>query len=337
VITSTTFHLGVDAGNSKTAAAVAGSDGAILGVGREGQGDIYGAKSPQAAVDAVLGAIQTALSEAGIEPGRLTSAAFRLAGIDWPEDNAFWQETIDRHLPGIGGVSILNDGFAAIRCGEPSGVGVAIVSGTAAAVAARGPAGEEWSLSFWLQDNLGAGGLGHAALRAVCLADLGMAPPTALTGKLLAYFGRPDVESLLHFFTGREQPGTWLHHASAAKEVTRAAAEGDAVACQIVEAQCERLAEYAATAAVRVGFDLEGDEIPVVLAGSVLTGTGSPVAERLAEALKARFGTAGPRLAVFPPLVGSVLDALAEADVAITPAVLERLRASVPPAEFLRT
>lgn len=333
-----TFHLGVDAGNSKTAAAVADGTGVILGVGREGQGDIYGAKSPQAAVDAVLGAIRIALSEAGISSERLASAAFRLAGIDWPEDNEFWQATIDRHLPGIGTVSILNDGFAAIRCGEPSGVGVAVVSGTAAAVAARGPSGQEWSLSFWLQDNLGAGGLGHSALRAVCLAELGMAPKTALTGRLLAYFDRSDVESLLHFFTGREQPGSWLHHASAAKEVTKAAAEGDAVACQIVEAQCERLADYAATAAVRVGFDPSaGAEIPVVLAGSVLTGTGSPVAETLAAALRARFETAGPRLAVFPPLAGSVLDALAEAGVAITPAVLERLRASVPPAEFLRT
>lgn len=331
------FHLGVDAGNSKTAAAVADSTGTLLGVGREGQGDIYGAASPQAAVDAVLGAIRTALSSAGISPGQLTSAAFRLAGIDWPEDNAFWQETIDRCLPGIGAVSILNDGFAAIRCGEPSGVGVAIVSGTAAAVAARGPGGREWSLSFWLQDNLGAGGLGHAALRAVCLADMGMAPPTSLTAKLLAYFGRPDVESLLHFFTGREQPGSWLHHASAAKEVTKAAAEGDAVACQIVETQCSRLAEYAATAAGRVGFDLAAAEVPVVLAGSVLTGTGSPVAASLATALKARFETALPRLAVLPPLAGSVLDALAEAGVEITPAVLERLRASVPPAEFLRT
>jgi N-acetylglucosamine kinase-like BadF-type ATPase len=331
-----TWHLGVDAGNSKTAAAVCDGGGAILGVGRQGCGDIYGAPSPRAAVDAVLGAVRDALSQTGIRPDRLTSAAFRLAGVDWPEDHAFWVATLARDLPGLGRVSVLNDGFAALRCGEPSGAGVAVVAGTAAAVAARGPGGAEWSLSFWLQDNLGAGGLGQSALRAVCLAELGMAPPTALTARLLALFERDDVEGLLHFFTGREQPGTWLHHALAAKEVTRAAADGDAVACEIVRGQCERLAEYAAVAAARVGFP-GAPEVPVVLAGSVLTGNGSPVTAALTRALAERFPAASPRLTVFPPVVGAVLDALAEAGVEIGPAVLERVRDTVPPADFLRT
>lgn len=331
------MHLGVDAGNSKTVAVVCDSDGTILGFGRQGNGDIYGAASPQAAVDAVTSAIQIALTAAETSIGDLASAAFRLAGVDWPEDHAFWVDTLAARLPALRQVSILNDGFAAIRCGEPSGVGVAVVSGTAAAVAARGPAGQEWSLSFWLQDNLGAGGLGQTALRAVCLAELGMAPPTVLTERLLAFFGKDDVESLLHFFTGREQPGSWPHHAMAAKEVTRAAAGGDAVALRIVRSQCERLAEYAAVAATRVGFGSEHGEVPVVLAGSVLTGDGSPMGSLLAEALQARFPAARPRLAVLPPLIGAALDAIAEAGVAIGPAVLARVRETMPPAEFLRT
>ena len=36
--------LGVDAGNSKTVALVAGPDGEVLGAGRGGPGDIYGAQ-----------------------------------------------------------------------------------------------------------------------------------------------------------------------------------------------------------------------------------------------------------------------------------------------------
>ena len=42
--------LGVDGGNTKTLALIVRGDGAILGAGRAGCGDIYGAGSPTAAI-----------------------------------------------------------------------------------------------------------------------------------------------------------------------------------------------------------------------------------------------------------------------------------------------
>ena len=80
------FMLGVDGGNTKTLALVARDDGMILGTGRAGCGDIYGAGSPGAAVAEIERAVSAALREAGIQPTDLSAGAFSLAGADWPED-----------------------------------------------------------------------------------------------------------------------------------------------------------------------------------------------------------------------------------------------------------
>src|SRR5215207_3134038 len=80
------FMLGVDGGNTKTLALVARDDGVILGTGRAGCGDIYGASSPAAAIAEIENAVNAALREAGIEHDELSAGAFSLAGADWPED-----------------------------------------------------------------------------------------------------------------------------------------------------------------------------------------------------------------------------------------------------------
>ena len=78
--------LGVDGGNTKTVALVAQADGTVVGAGRAGCADIYGAESPEAAIDAIAGAAQSALEAAGATGADLAAAVFCLAGADWPED-----------------------------------------------------------------------------------------------------------------------------------------------------------------------------------------------------------------------------------------------------------
>lgn len=318
-------YLGVDAGNSKTVALVCDESGRVCGSGRSGNGDIYGARTAEAAIEAVLDAV----AQAGGSGCR--GAAFRLAGVDWPEDHELWTRVIADRLPLNGPVSIANDGFAAIRCGEASGVGVAVVCGTGPAVAARGRDGTEWSASFWIQDVLGANALGEEALRAVYRAELGIAPPTALTGELLTLFGERDVAGLLHLFTQRVGRPHWTEPSRAARAICQLACEGDAVAAGLVREQARRFADYAAVAASKVGFD---GEVPVVLSGSVLTAPGSPMATELVAALPAGFTR---RTAHLPPVAGAVLDALAESGVHIGREVIRELTDSAPPPEFLRT
>ncbi len=338
------FYLGVDAGNSKTLALLCDAAGRVVGSGRSGNGDIYGAASEQAAVDAVVAAVNEALTSAQADPRQVDTAAFRLAGIDWPEDHAYWLEALDDRLPALGELarlgrcSIANDGFAAIRCGEPSGIGVAVVCGTGSAVAGRGPTGDEWSMSFWIQDEVhGAGAMVAQALRAVYRAELGLGPETALTKRLLGYFGYADVEQMLHEFTRRHPTPLSRPGHTAAREVFKAAVEHDEVALGILRGQGEHLARYARLTAERVGFRADVDEVPVVLAGSVLSADASPVAAALVEALPRCFAGVRPRLATLPPVAGATLDALAEAGIAITGNLVETLRGTAPPPAFVMT
>src|SRR5213078_4437277 len=72
--------LAVDGGNTKTLAVVCDADGRTLGAGRAGCGDIYGASSPDAAIDAIVTACGQALEGAGARAADVQAAVFSLAG-----------------------------------------------------------------------------------------------------------------------------------------------------------------------------------------------------------------------------------------------------------------
>jgi N-acetylglucosamine kinase-like BadF-type ATPase len=328
--------LGVDGGNSKTAALACLATGEVIGAARSGCGDIYGAAGEPSAVEEVLAAADGALSEAGVARAQVVSAAFRLAGVDWPEDRDFWDAALAREWPGLAR-TIVNDGYAAIRCGEPSGVGVAVNAGTAAAIAARGPGGAMWDMGWWGQHAMGALGLVSEALKAVYLAELGAAPPTALGPALLDFYGLPTIADMNRSFTRRRNPAGLAERRTAARVVTAVAAGGDPVALDIVDEQGRRLALYAGIAAQRVGLGRADAPTPVVMSGSVLTARDSPVAAALEAHLRRAMPGAAVRPAVLPPVAGAALDALAEGGVAVTADVVARVAATAPSPSFLET
>lgn len=331
-----TIYLGVDAGNSKTAVLACLPSGKVAGAARAGCGDIYGAPGEAAAVAAVLGAADAALADAGASRRDVAAAAFRLAGVDWPEDWQFWDQVLSAQWPGLTR-SILNDGYAAIRCGEPSGVGVAVNAGTAAAIAARGPDGATWQMGMRGQHAMGAIGLVSEAIKAATLADLGAAPATALGQGLLDFYGLPDLTELNRWFTRRQNPADPAERPRAARVVTDAARLGDQVAVGIVREQGRRLAFYAEIAARHAGLRDTGAPIPVVLSGSILMDRDSVVAAALSAQLERLLPGADPRRAVLPPAAGAALDALAEGGVTLSPEVVARLTATLPPASFFQT
>ncbi len=321
--------LAVDAGNSKTVAVVVDAAGTVRGRGRGGRGDIYGAETVDAAHQAVFSAVSAALDEAGVAAADLDAAAFRLAGVDWPEDTTSWEGWIDARLPGLRRRSVLNDGFATLRLGDPSGVGLGITVGTGPALAARSRDGREACSGWWVFDDLGGAGLAHAAMTAVSRAWMGLGPATTLTDALLGLFGERDPYELHHAFTRRfgARPGNeqWR----AARLVLAAAADGDGVARGIVDRQAAAFVEYGAWVAGRVGADLAAGDLPVVLNGSVVTSE-HPA---LRDALLARLGDVCPaatvRIAHGSPLAGCVLDAIAEAGGVVDEALVARVAATV--------
>ncbi|HMO60320.1 MAG TPA: BadF/BadG/BcrA/BcrD ATPase family protein, partial [Roseiflexaceae bacterium] len=194
--------LGVDGGNTKTLALVVRCDGTIVGAGRAGCGDIYGAVSPAAAIAEIEQAVEEALAAAGVVAADLVAGAFSLAGADWPEDFALLEAAMRR--AGYGRtITVVNDAIGALYAGSPDGTGVAVACGTGAAIGARNAAGQIWHSSFW-QEPQGAGELSSRALRAVYRAELGIDPPTMLTALILAAFAATSVEAVLHQLTARD-------------------------------------------------------------------------------------------------------------------------------------
>jgi N-acetylglucosamine kinase-like BadF-type ATPase len=311
--------LGVDAGNTKTDAALAAVDGTILAWARSGTGDIYSAAGPEAAIAEVRAAVDAALGDE-----RPDHIAFRLAGIDWPEDTRLWDAVIEGW--GLGATrSLKNDGFAGIRLGFPSGVGLAITGGTGAAFAARAADGRESSLDMWGQDDFGAKGLGIAGYRAVVLAELGLGERTALAEAYLEFFAVPTVDRLVHLFTAREHPPVKASLARAARLVT-AAASDDPVAQRIVDEQAALLTDYALATARRAG----DESLPVVLAGTVLSAPESPLARRVSDRLATARPGARVSVASLPAVCGAVLDAIAEQGAPITSDTTDRVARTLP-------
>lgn len=321
-----TYALGVDAGNSKTVALVADASGRVRGWGRSGGGDIY--VSEREALTAVAAAVEGALGAAGVQTGDLSAACLSLVGADWPEDFAFWRREAELRRYGRN-VTVVNDALGALRAGT-AGDGVAVVCGTGAAVGAR--CGKTvWHSSFW-QEPVGGLELGERALRAVYRAELGLGPPTRLTGLVLQHFACPNVEAVLHHLTarsariGRRAP-------TLSRLLLDAAALGDRAALQEVERAATLLGEYAWVAARQVG--LGGEPFALVLAGGVLRHESPLLREAIATKVQEKLPLARPRLAPFEPVVGALL--LAFEAVATPLTDLASLSASLPAAEFFST
>lgn len=333
----TALFCGVDAGNSKTVALVADEHGRVLGRGRAGTGDIYGVQSASVAVAAVITAMRIAVHEAGGSLSSLRHTAFRLAGVDWPEDEHYWHGALAREVPELVSYCVKNDGYALLRCGELSGAGIAVTAGTGAAVAARGWEGQEYCAGWWIQEPLGGRDLGPQAFRAVVAAELGTSPSTLLTERLLDLYGVPDVATLLHTFTSREHRRPARDQWRAARTVLMTSDAGDPVARAIVERHAVGFADHTAVAALRVGFRPEDESVPLVLGGSLLTSEHPALRHALTAALAERGFARAPYAMGGSPVSGALLDALAEGGVALDLGIRDRVVQALHPSEFLLT
>jgi N-acetylglucosamine kinase-like BadF-type ATPase len=324
--------LGVDGGNTKTLALVAREDGVVLGAGRAGCGDIYGASSPAAAIGEIERAVNAALTEANITPPQLSAGAFSLAGADWPEDFRLLEESMRGRGYGQR-IVVVNDAMGALRAGSPDGTGVVVACGTGAAVGARGRDGRVWHSSFW-QKTQGADELSKRALRAVYQAELGIDPPTILTERILAIFEVRSVEELLHQLTARDVPRS-EKRGQLVRPLFDAADAGDAAARQILIAHGKALGDYAIVAARKVG--LLDASFPLVLTGGVLRHP-SPL---LRQALIGRVREATPGIHAppsrFEPAAGAVLLGLDLLGIQTDAALLEQLEKTLPDVAFFAT
>ena len=251
--------LGIDAGGTKTVCQIGDERGQIIGESR-GPGANLAALGP-AGVEAVLRDVIA--DAAGTRPIPLDAICVGMAGVDRPQEAAAVVDVLGR-LGHRNRVLVVNDALIALEAGAPAQPGIVMISGTGSIAYGRDDWGSAARAGGWghvLADEGSGYWLGRHALRAVMREADGRGQPTALTPRLLEYYGIQRARDLVgKIYVGDLQP-----HAIAALsgEVQIAATQGDAIACGIVEQGARELAGAGRSVARRLGLE----DCVVVLAG----------------------------------------------------------------------
>jgi N-acetylglucosamine kinase-like BadF-type ATPase len=333
-----TKFMAVDGGNTKTVALIAEPNGRIVGWGRGGCGDIYNAQpasreqSVLTAMQNVDDAVQAALRNADCRAADISQAVFSMAGADWPDDFSVLETTL-RQRNYADRILVVNDAVGALRAGAVNNWGVVIANGTGAAICARSPQGQLWHASWWQQ---GGGGqaLGLSALQAVWRSQLGIIGTTALTERILAFYGMTSVQELLYQFTKRE--GVRLGNIPAlARTVLDLAEEGDATARAIVREEGTNLGDYALAAARKVG--IASMPFPLVLVGSVFRHKSQMLTNAILDRVHSQSAGVTAVKSELEPSAGALIIALEAAGIKVGGKIRAKLKTSAPPPEFFAT
>jgi glucosamine kinase len=253
------YLLGVDGGATKTLAAVLDLEQRVLHLGRAGPSN-EDAVGPEAAVGALLGAAEEAISAAGISASELGAAVLAVAGTN--------TDSITRHVRTARSDAwiVVNDVVGAWASATAAGPGVAAISGTGSNVFGVGPHGRSWRSGGWghLLGDEGSGyWLGIESIRAALRDRDASGPSTALGAAACAFFEVADIEQLVSLVYSK--PLTKGEIAQLAVETARLAGEGDQVACEIFERGAAMLGGQIAAVIEQAG--LQGS-FPVGLIGS---------------------------------------------------------------------
>jgi N-acetylmuramic acid 6-phosphate etherase len=260
-----TYVIGVDGGGSKTLALVANTEGRILGEGSAGPSNPH-SHGAAGAFKSIETAICSAQAAAGLSSAPF-AACLGLAGADSPEEialvSAWWAEC----FPGVR-LQIVNDAWLVLAAGTPTGIGVAIISGTGSISVARGPDGRTARAGGWghLFGDEGSGyAIGLEALRIVSQAADGRHQATLLTEFLLSHFSIQNPMDLIRKIYSLKSPRVEVGRL--AVHVQTAADRGDPAALKILLHAGADLAAVATAAARQVGLS---GTTPVAAAGGML-------------------------------------------------------------------
>jgi N-acetylglucosamine kinase len=297
------LYLGVDGGQSGTTAVIGDESGRILGAGDAGPVSPPAAPEARARLEqAVRGSVGAACAQAGLDIGSATfeSACFGLSG--GPEDRLDILESIVKSPRPL---IVTNDAVIALAGATPGGQGIIVIAGTGSISYGRNAAGRTARAGGWgyiYGDEGGAFDIGRQALRAALRMEEGWGPPTTLRDILLDATGSQNANEALHRFYGSEW--TRSRVATLAPFVDRAAADGDAVAIQIVHNAAQELAMLAAS--VRAQLWEPAEPVTVAYIGGVFQSV------RLLERFRALMELDAVST-VRPPLYGPAEGALLEA------------------------
>ena len=313
------YFFGADVGSTKTHIAIADETGRVLSLAAGGSGnpDNVGYEGLHRTLEATT---RSALQQAGITIDQIAGAGFGVAGLDFPAQKAPTLHTIES-IGVRAPAEAVNDALIGLVAGASEGWGVAIVSGTGCNCWGwdrQRRQGQVTGCGWQMGEYAGSSELALRAVQMVAYEWTRRGPATQLTPALMRYLGVGDVVEMLHgLATDR------LHvDAAAAPLIFDVAAQGDAVAIDLIRWAGRELGELAK--AVIRQLDFAALAFDVVLTGSMFNG-GPLLIDPLRESL-ADFAP-GARLVRLQtlPVVGAVLLGMEQAQWPITPEIRTEL------------
>lgn len=235
------YVLGIDGGGTKTTCVLVDETGKVWGRGQAGSAN-YQTVGAEAAYRAIEAAILQATAGA---PLTIVGMGLGLAGVGRAEDLASVEVWLERlayspELPVRWDLQpqrtiVRPDSEIALIGGIGTNVGIAAIAGTGAIVWGRNARGETKRVGGWgyLLGDEGSGyWIARQGLQVVMRALDGRSPQTSMTGHLLGHLGLHRAEDLVEVVYRRG----WgvMEIAALSQWVDRSAAEGDAVARQIL-------------------------------------------------------------------------------------------------------
>ncbi len=296
----TNFYLGVDAGGTKTHAAVMNSVGQIVGVGVAGTGN-WERVGLTAAVRELFVAIDEAVADANVSRSDIKFATFALAGIDWPSDQEMMAKAISQN--GLGcNPTVLNDAFAVLFAGSPTGIGVASIAGTGGKTVASDGKQIKETLGMHLGEGGGAGQIVSLALEFLAQMHHGQRPKTAMFDRVLKELNHKDSNSLFQS-VARENLGI---DESLAPLFFELAVAGDEAAIEIVTSTAHQHAHDVLGIVSQMEFD---GPIPLLRAGGLHTAENTIFDDAFNQIIDSSEFTFIPTVLTVVPVVGALMHA----------------------------
>jgi N-acetylglucosamine kinase-like BadF-type ATPase len=297
------FYLGVDGGQSSTTALVAGPDGTVVGMGTGGPcNHVSSSEARERFFRAIGESIEHACTAAGLNYSTVIFESACLGFSGGPKD----KDQYSRELIRSRRFKITHDAeiaLAGATAGEP---GIIIIAGTGSMAFGRNAHGRTARAGGWgyvFGDEGGGFDLTRRALRAALRFEEGWGPPTSLHQSFLDATGASDINDLMHQFYSPKF--TRAEIAGMSEMVSRAAADGDRVAVEILKTAAADLCVY--VEGVHGNLFSSGEKTSVAYIGGVFKS--APLLAEFRNLVRDRLGcdVERPRLS---PAAGALLEAL---------------------------
>jgi N-acetylglucosamine kinase-like BadF-type ATPase len=304
----TRYVLGIDAGGSKTLAAIIDEYGTLYGMGRSGSGN-FDDVGVATAHDHLRDAVAEARGAAGLPNAPFAAAFLGVAGVVSPADRDIVHEIASAlSLAPAAQTDVDHDCRIALAAGLTGRSGIVLIAGTGSSCFGMNAVGAAWLAGGWghlIADEGSGYWLGVEALKAAVRSYDGRSPHTMLQHQLQQRLGLASMNDVMHrlYVAGLSRSEL----AALAPLVIAAANCGDAVAQALIARGTEELADAVLAVAHHLGMADAPHEL--ARAGGLFR-AGDAVVAPLRRAVAARLRTCHVVFSELPPVLGACLLAL---------------------------